>query len=193
MASHKLFINFLFPGRCKRIFENPISKDGCTSCAFLCKYIGMDPTNLKLILDRIMDWCCQAASHYQSQYWPNSMSPYSVTRHITENRELPWFQILSSHVPSHVALLKTHAGTNGDKVGIMIPFLIFIWWSISFIYLWFQNFARSIWPPGDHFFVAWRSVSIFSPPEQFVSLTAQLMKKRKLTPQVRAREHFTIR
>ena len=26
-----------------------------------------------------MAWCCQATSHYLSQYWPRSMSPYGIT------------------------------------------------------------------------------------------------------------------
>ena len=27
-----------------------------------------------------MAWCCQATSHYLSQCWPRSMSPYGITR-----------------------------------------------------------------------------------------------------------------
>ena len=29
---------------------------------------------------QVMAWCCQATSHYLSQCWPSSMSPYVVTR-----------------------------------------------------------------------------------------------------------------
>ena len=31
-------------------------------------------------LVQVMAWCCQAISHYLSQCWPRSMSPYCVTR-----------------------------------------------------------------------------------------------------------------
>ena len=33
----------------------------------------------KSTLAQIMDWCHQATSHYLSQCWPSSMSPYGVT------------------------------------------------------------------------------------------------------------------
>ena len=36
-------------------------------------------TNDKLILVQAMAWCRQAASHYLSQCWPRSVSPYGVT------------------------------------------------------------------------------------------------------------------
>ena len=31
-------------------------------------------------LVQVMAWCCQATSHYLSQCWPRSLSPYGVTR-----------------------------------------------------------------------------------------------------------------
>ena len=31
-------------------------------------------------LVQVMAWCCQATSHYLSQCWPSSVSPYGVTR-----------------------------------------------------------------------------------------------------------------
>ena len=34
----------------------------------------------KSTLVQVMTWCHQATSHYLSQYWLRSMSPYSVTR-----------------------------------------------------------------------------------------------------------------
>ena len=36
------------------------------------------PTNDNSILVQVMVWCRQATSHYLSQYWPSSMSPYGV-------------------------------------------------------------------------------------------------------------------
>ena len=37
-------------------------------------------TDDKSVLVQLMAWCRQATSHYLSQCWPRSMSPYGVTR-----------------------------------------------------------------------------------------------------------------
>ena len=37
-----------------------------------------------------MPWCCQATSHYLSQCWPSSLSPYGVTRPQWLNAYSPW-------------------------------------------------------------------------------------------------------
>ena len=39
-----------------------------------------DLTDDKSTLVQVMAWCRQATSHYLSQWWPSSMSPYGVTR-----------------------------------------------------------------------------------------------------------------
>ena len=39
-----------------------------------------DPTEDKSTLVQVMVWCRQATSHYLSQCWPRSMSPYGVAR-----------------------------------------------------------------------------------------------------------------
>ena len=39
-----------------------------------------DLTDNKSTLFQVMAWCRQASSHYLSQCWPSSMSPYDVTR-----------------------------------------------------------------------------------------------------------------
>ena len=39
-----------------------------------------DLTDDNSTLVQVMAWCRQATSHYLSQCWPSSMSPYSVTR-----------------------------------------------------------------------------------------------------------------
>ena len=39
-----------------------------------------DLTDDKSALVQIMAWCHQSTSHYMSQCWPSSMSPYGVTR-----------------------------------------------------------------------------------------------------------------
>ena len=40
----------------------------------------LDLTSDKSTLVQVMAWCRQATSHYLSQCWPRSLSPYGVTR-----------------------------------------------------------------------------------------------------------------
>ena len=41
-------------------------------------WMSQDPIDDKSLV-QVMAWCHQAKSHYLSQWWPRSMSPYSVT------------------------------------------------------------------------------------------------------------------
>ena len=41
---------------------------------------SQDSTDDKSTLAQVMAWCLQATSHYLSQCWPRSLSPYGVTR-----------------------------------------------------------------------------------------------------------------
>ena len=54
--------------------------DWCISCEIAIRWIWLDLTDDKSTLVHVMAWCCQAASHYPSQCWPRSMSPYGVIR-----------------------------------------------------------------------------------------------------------------
>ena len=44
------------------------------------RWMPLDLTDDKSTLVQVMAWCRQATSHYLSQCWPSSMSPYDVTR-----------------------------------------------------------------------------------------------------------------
>ena len=48
-------------------------------CKFALRWMSMDLTDDKSTLVQVMAWCRQATSHYLSQCWPTSMSPYGVT------------------------------------------------------------------------------------------------------------------
>ena len=43
------------------------------------RWMPLDLTDDKSTLVQVMAWCRQATSHYLSQCWPRSMSPYGVT------------------------------------------------------------------------------------------------------------------
>ena len=44
------------------------------------RWMSLDLTDDKSTLVQVMAWCRQATSHYLSQCWPRSLSPYGVTR-----------------------------------------------------------------------------------------------------------------
>ena len=44
------------------------------------RWMLLDLNDDKSTLVQVMAWCHQATSHYLSQWWPRSMSPYGVTR-----------------------------------------------------------------------------------------------------------------
>ena len=43
-------------------------------------WMPQDLTDDKSTLVQVMAWCRQATSHYLSQCWPRSLSPYGITR-----------------------------------------------------------------------------------------------------------------
>ena len=49
-------------------------------CEIALRWISMNPTEDMSILVQVMAWCRQATSHYLSECWPRSLSPYGVTR-----------------------------------------------------------------------------------------------------------------
>ena len=44
------------------------------------RWMPLDLTDNKSTLIQVKAWCRQATSHYQSQYWPRTMSPNGATR-----------------------------------------------------------------------------------------------------------------
>ena len=49
-------------------------------CENAHKWMSLDFTDVKSTLVQVMAWCHKAPSHYMSQCWPRSLSPYGVTR-----------------------------------------------------------------------------------------------------------------
>ena len=84
---HGLYwLNSLAPGKFERNFRYVILKqilviDGWgISCEIVLIWKSMDFTDDQSTLIQVMAWCHQATSHYLSQYWPGSLSPYGFTR-----------------------------------------------------------------------------------------------------------------
>ena len=79
-------LNSLAPGRFKVNFRWVILKlilmvNGWgISCEIALIWVSLDHTYDKSTLVQVMAWCRQATSHYMSQCWPRSLSPYGVIR-----------------------------------------------------------------------------------------------------------------
>ena len=79
-------INSLAPGRFWFNFRWVILKltlvNGGWGISFeiALRWMPLDLTDDKSTLVQVMAWCRQATSHYLSQWWPRSMSPYGVIR-----------------------------------------------------------------------------------------------------------------
>ena len=50
------------------------------SCEMAQIWMSLDFTDVQTTLVQVMAWYCQATSHYLSQCWPRSLSPYGITR-----------------------------------------------------------------------------------------------------------------
>ena len=81
-----LSVNSLAPGRTGCHFRSAIFNLVLLISIFTSsndnahRWMPWDLTHNKSTLVQVMAWCRQATSHYLSQYWPSSMSPYGVTR-----------------------------------------------------------------------------------------------------------------
>ena len=74
--------NSLAPGRFKvnfRWVKSAVNGWGI-SCENALIWVSLDHTYDQSTLVQVMAWCRQATSHYLSQCWPRSLSPYGVTR-----------------------------------------------------------------------------------------------------------------
>ena len=76
LASRKIEWNFRHV-----IFRQILVIDGWgISCEITLMWMSLNFTNDQAKLVQVMAWCRQTTSHYLSQCWPRSLSPYGVTR-----------------------------------------------------------------------------------------------------------------
>ena len=63
------------------VFKFILAIDGWDiSHEIFSRWMSLDLTDDESALVQVMAWCRQATSHYLSQCWPSSMSPYDDTR-----------------------------------------------------------------------------------------------------------------
>ena len=78
----KMLLNSLAPGRFKVNFRwvifklNLVVNGWGISCETAVRWMSLDLTDDKSTLVQVMAWCHQATSHYLSQCWPRSPSPW---------------------------------------------------------------------------------------------------------------------
>ena len=91
-------LNSLAPGKFEWNFRYVIFKqilviDGWgISCEIALVWMSLDFTADLSPLVQVMAWCLQATSHYVSQCWSRSLSPYGVTRPQWVNQDFSCFQ-----------------------------------------------------------------------------------------------------
>ena len=78
------WVNSLAPERCRNNFTSVFFKlilgIDILSTEICLWWVPQNPINDKSTLFQVMYWCCQATSHYLSQRWPRSMSPYGIIK-----------------------------------------------------------------------------------------------------------------
>ena len=117
-----LRVNSLAPGRFKvnfrwLSFKLVLVVNGWgISCETALIWMSLDHTYDNSTLVQVMAWCRQATSHYLSQCWPRSMSPYGVTRPQWVN-------------PSSTILLPSAHTRPASPVYDDDPWCLDIWWS----------------------------------------------------------------
>ena len=84
--------------------------------SWLCFYQmnATAPHNERSTLVQVMAWCRQATSHYLSQCWPSSMSPYGVTRPQWVNRVIYCYKAIIW--PKSSIIVNGIPGTNRREI-----------------------------------------------------------------------------
>ena len=81
----------------KIIFRLILVTDGYDiSSKIALRWTALDLSDNKSPLVQVMAWCRQATSHYLSQCWPRSLSPYGITRPQWVN----WSELLHYRISS---------------------------------------------------------------------------------------------
>ena len=146
------FINSLAPGKFEWNFTYVIFKlilviDGWGIYFEIALiWMSLDLTDDQSTLVQVMAWCRQATSHYLTQCWPRSLSPYGVTKPQWVKWSLWYFAhvmtaVLSWHVQNLVAIWYPTMELHQNKFAIEFE----LWWknhswngplSSILVYLW---------------------------------------------------------
>ena len=95
------------------------------------RWMAWDLTDYKSTLVQVMAWCRQATSHYLSQCWPSSMSPYGVTRPQWVKWKRP---------------LMLYFVVRAESIILMALMVLYLCWHESFVSKHFHDAASSSSP-----------------------------------------------
>ena len=84
-----------------------------SSCEIPSRWMPQNLTNKKSTLVQVMVWCLQSGSHYLSQWWPKSISRYSVTRSQSIKR-----QVLYAQWPTFLRHVSLFDQANGLQISL---------------------------------------------------------------------------
>ena len=86
--------------------------------------MSLDFTDDQFTLVQVMTWCRQATSHYLSQCWPRSLSPYGVTRPewVKFTTDTPYLALMSELAAEHKlnSQQKSHTLPSWASYGLFI-------------------------------------------------------------------------
>ena len=146
------FFNSMAPGKFEWNFRHVIFKqifviDGWgISCEIVLIWMSLDFTHDQSTLVQVMAWCRQATSHYLSQCWPSSMSPYDVTRPQCVNSLWPGDALLHQRSSSTLVPL-TVTWTNvslSSKLFCGIYQYVTVPWELYLVQRWWLVHLASI-------------------------------------------------
>ena len=123
-----IVINSLAPGKFEWnsryvIFRWILMIDGWgISCEIALIWMSLDLTDDQSTLVQVIAWYRQATSHYLSQCWPRSLSPYGITRP-------QWVKVknMNEHFSNHILLdIHTFNTSHTEFLGENIIYLHFL-------------------------------------------------------------------
>ena len=118
MAPGKFELNFIYV-----IFKNILVINSWgISCKIALIWMSLDLSDDQSTLFHVMAWCRQATSHYLSQCWPRSPSPYGVTRPRMINTSVKIF--LYSYLDAWICILM-HWWVVGWVDGLIVRLVTF--------------------------------------------------------------------
>ena len=102
-----------------------------SSCEIALMWMSLDLTDDPSTLVQVMAWCCQATSHYLSQCWPRSQSPYGITTPQWANRiagvhatyektnTVEWYNyFIKSLLKDMLKIINTLTSTDFDEIQV---------------------------------------------------------------------------
>ena len=157
-SQHTAPVNSLAPGKFEWNFRYVIFKqilviDGWgIPCEIDLVWMSHDFTDDQSTLIQVMAWCRQATSHYLSQCWPRSLSPYGVTRPQWFNFDDPCTDAIMCQNQTGIGLMLAAFQPGSEYI---MACLLRSWdWGV-FLASWKINIRDALLMKRRHWFHTW--------------------------------------